>query len=572
MSNRNWFKKTTAIICIFLYPQLNNLAGAQAQLKMADLALIDAVIYTVNEKQPFATAVAIADGTIIYVGENDGLEDFIDDQTKVISLRQQMLLPGFIDTHSHIFEGASQVGGNCQLEKNANLKEQIPSLKICRQNISKKGAWVIGHGFQLDALMDHQLKITPIRLLDEVFPNNPVVIMEESSHAMLVNSYALHLAKLNSSATPPPGGRIMIDPDTREPNGILFDNAGDIVMEIAWNSAPDVFNQSYAGLLAGMNEVIANGITTIGDGRMYWRRNWYEVWQQALKDDQVKVRTSIRPWIYPELSMSKQLKFLEEIYQPDPEELLIVNQVKMYADGVLHFGTAKLSQPYQTSWQTDIPSGLNYIPPDQLSAWLKQLNKIGYGAHIHAVGDAGINEALNAIEQSRKQGSQQKYALTHLEMVNDKDIARFKSLNVDADFQAGAEFFGDHSWVYNLIGKKRASKLLPMRKIFDTGANVTFSSDWTVNPLNPLVAIANSTRLKHTSGLPNIHDAIKAATINGAKALGIDKITGSIEVGKSADLVVLSDDITQLSPQQILETEIVITILQGEVVYVSVDE
>lgn len=203
-----------------------------------------------------------------------------------------------------------------------------------------------------------------------------------------------------------------------------------------------------------------------------------------------------------------------------------------------------------------------------MSHWLLALNIIGYGAHIHAIGDGAVHESLNAIEQARKTGSDKTYNLTHVEMVDEKDWRRFESLNVDADFQIGSDYIAkqDHDWAIPFIGKKRAHQMLPLRKLYDNGANITLSSDWNVHPLSPLASIANAIRLKK-QGLPEVKVAINAYTINAAKALGLDSITGSIEVGKSADLVVLNSNILNVSVNKTAKTKVNVTMLQGEIVY-----
>ena len=157
--------------------------------------------------------------------------------------------------------------------------------------------------------------------------------------------------------------------------------------------------------------------------------------------------------------------------------------------------------------------------------------------------------------------------MTHLEMVDVSDFNRFQALDVHTDFQAGADYFADTQWASFYVGRNRARRMMPMREIYETGANVTFSSDWTVNSINPLVAIANSVRLKKSKGLPNIHAAIRAATINGARALGLESVTGSIEIGKSADFILLDRNIVRAKPNQIESTEVIMTILQGEKVF-----
>ncbi|NKB77285.1 MAG: amidohydrolase family protein [Gammaproteobacteria bacterium] len=537
---------------------------------LADLVISGGTVYTVNEALPRAQAVAVRDGEIIFVGDDVEVQKYISEDTEVIDLEGKMLLPGFIDTHNHVFEGVFTAGNECDLLSDKHLKKQIPYLKECKARNPDPGTWITGYGHQFETLMGNDENTNPRQVLDTIFPDNPVVIMEESSHSMIVNSMALSLAGFDRESEHPVGGRLMYDAQG-ELNGVLFDNAGDIIMEMAWNSRKNPFEGNYLGLMGGMAEVVSYGITTVGDGRLYWRRGWYDVWQSARENNDLIIRAAQRPWIYPDIDMEEQLGFLGKVATDGIEGLLVLNQVKLYSDGILHFGTAKLLSPYDFSWQKNLPLGLNYIEENHLVEWLKRLDEVNLGAHIHALGDGGVREALNAIEVSRRNGSKQLYSMTHLEMVDDQDIPRFASLDVDADFQAGAGFFEYTDWATDYIGYGRSRTMMPMRDVYDTGANVTFSSDWTVNPLNPLVAIAQSVKLKKSKGLPDVHAAIKAATINGAKALGLDSITGSIEVGKSADFVVLKKDITDLSWRKIKKTRILTTILQGETVY-HIDE
>ena len=564
--------KKTNTICLLAFSLLTlylwSSADSWASQSKADLVLINGNIITVDKHDSRVQAVSVNDGIISAVGSNELVADSIGAETQVIDLKGATLLPGFVDTHTHIFEGASEVGGNCEMSPELSLEEQDHYLEQCVAEADPESDWVMGYGFQLDALLSDENAMTPRAYLDAFFPEQAVVIMEESSHAMIVNTAAMELAGISAASEQPVGGRIMFD-DNGQPNGVLFDNAGDTVMEMAWNDQAQVDRLGYQGLLEGLALMAENGITTVGDGRMYWRRGWYKVWQQADKNQMLTSRVSVRPWIYPDIPMKKQLPFLAEIQSDDIHADLVFNQVKMYVDGVLHFGTAKVHSPYRWSWQDNDPNGLYYLSPDALKAWLPTLANIGYGAHIHAVGDKGITQALNSIEIARKRNVKHRYGLTHLEMLNKGDIFRFKKLDVDADFQAGAAFFAQHGWAEKYIGRLRANALLPMQAVFNAGANVTFSSDWTVNPLNPLIAIANSLRHRQKNGLPTVVDAIRAATINGAKALGLDQVTGSIEAGKSADFVVLHKDITRLSANELEEVEVLMTFYRGEKVYRS---
>ncbi|NOI57919.1 amidohydrolase [Vibrio coralliilyticus] len=533
----------------------------------ADMVLTNASIYGYQT----ADSIAISKGKILYVGKASDMQSFTRPSTETIDLDGGFIAPGFIDNHNHVFEAASEAGGQCELSMDAGLEEQIPYLKACRKD-ARRGEWVMGYGFSIEALLAEGNRRTPLEVIDSVFPDQPVIIMEQTSHSMWVNSAALEKAGINKNSPEPQGGKILKDKYTGELNGILLDNAGDIVMEIAWNSLEEQFDQSYEGMMTGLDEARSHGITTIGDGRLYWKRGWYEVWKEAEKRGDLTARVSLRPWIYPTDSMQPQLSFLSEVLATDKSQLLLVDQVKMYSDGILVNGTAKTLAPYLDTYIPDEPYGINYIPPEAMEEWLKALDKIGYGAHIHAIGDGAIRESLNAIEAMRQQGGAKDYTLTHVELVNSKDVERFAKLNVTADFQVGSDYvaYHDHQWAEAFLGAKRTRALMNLKAIFDTGANVSLSSDWNVHDINPLVGIANSLIMGKT-GLPSVEDAIDAYTINAATSLGLDDITGSIEVGKAADFAILSRDITQLSAEKIKKTDIWMTILNGQIVY-DIDE
>ncbi len=514
-----------------------------------------------------ADAIAIHDGNVLFIGKATDTKMYSNKNTEVIDLEKAYVMPGFIDNHNHVFEAVSEAGGNCELHMDASLEDQIPYLKACSRKSQSKG-WLIGYGFSLDAIINENNTQTPLEVIDSIFPTRPVVLMEQTSHSMWVNSAALELAAITKDSPEPQGGKIIKDPDSGELNGILFDNAGDIVMEMAWNSLEGQFDQSYDGLIAGLEESASYGITTIGDGRLYWKRGWYEVWKQAEQDGNLTARVSLRPWIYPADSMNPQLVYLEKIQSSDTSRLLLIDQVKMYSDGITINGTAKTLAPYLETYIPDEPYGINYIPPTQMKTWLTALDKIGYSAHIHAIGDGAVRESLNAIEHARSNGASKPYTLTHVELIDPDDIHRFANLNVTADFQVGSEYIveHDHPWAKLFLGAKRSNALMNLKAIFNTGANLTLSSDWNVHELNPLIGIANSIRMGST-GLPNIKAAIDAYTINAAISLGIEDITGSIDVGKSADFAILEQNITHLSADDIANTNILMTVLQGNIVF-----
>ncbi|MFA0309221.1 urease [Vibrio splendidus] len=531
----------------------------------SDQIFTNAIIYGHYESD----SIAIKNGKITFIGQKQSALEYANTDTNIIDLENAFVLPGFIDNHNHVFEAASELGGNCELDSEATLEEQIPYLEACKINAETDGrGWLMGYGFSLESTLDSDSKYTPLEIIDSVFPDRPVVIMEQTSHSMWINSKALKIARINQQSPEPQGGAYLKDSSTGKLNGILLDNAGDQIMEMAWNSQSELFEQSYQGLMFGLEEAAAHGITTIGDGRMYWKRGWYDVWLEAEQNQDLTARVSLRPWVYPSMAIPSQLEVFEKMYSDDKSRLLLVDQVKMYSDGIFINGTAKTLAPYLDTYLPQSPNGLNYIPPAQMKEWLTALDKIGFSAHIHAIGDGAVRESLDAIESIRKQGSTKPYTLTHVELINDEDVPRFKQLNVSADFQVGSDYVAkhQHQWAEAFLGARRAKAMMNLDAILKTDANITLSSDWNVHDINPLVGIANSLIMGKT-GLTDIYTAIDAYTINAASSLGIDDITGSIEVGKSADFAILDRDITTISARQIAKTQVLMTVLRGDVVY-----
>lgn len=525
--------------------------------------LTNAVIY----QHQAADTLVMKEGRIAFIGTAAQAKQQYPQQADWQDVGQAFIAPGFIDNHNHVFEADAEIGGDCDLSDAAGYRDYETLLLQCQRTLAlQPGEWVLGYGHQLAELLKLSDE-TPLAMLDRLYPANPVIIMEQTSHSMWANSAALALGGIDANTADPQGGRLLREVDGSL-SGILLDNAGDRLFEQAWLAQPDLQSAHRRGLLRGLRQLAANGITTVGDGRLYWQRGWLQSWQQLERDRQLTARVSVRPWVYPADAAQRQLQFFRQAYQPDLSRLLVINQVKIYSDGLLQNGTARLLQPYRHTINPDLPTGLDYIGPDQLPWWLLQLNTLGYGAHIHAIGDGGTRQALDAIAQARRQGSTRLYGLTHLELVDAEDLPRFKQLQVDADMQIGNDevLHADHQWAEPWLGEARAARLMPVAALRQAGANLTLSSDWNVNELNPLISIANALELQD-GAFSDVAGALDAYTINAAKALGLAAETGSLTVGKSADLVLLDRDISQATPAQIRRSRILLTVLQGRVVY-----
>jgi hypothetical protein len=521
-------------------------------------------IYTVNEKQPWAEAVLVENGVIKFVGANEDAKKAAPKTAEVIDLKGKMMLPGLHDVHAHPLEAMSTFAGTCELDSQEEDAENfIDELKEC-QDKQLATNWVLGSGHSVFTLLEAQRP--PVEILDEAVPDRPAIIMEETSHSIWVNSKALALAKIDRNTPNPQGGVIVKDKKTGKPTGVLFDAAGDMVMDLAWLPTKKIKELNYQGLLAALREMNRYGITSVCEGRTYWKREFQDAWLRAEKEGKLTARAVLGLWAYPLLDDGEQIARLKSLYRNNPNDLVRVSQIKVYADGILINSTAALLEPYKKTLG-EIPSknGLNYFTQDRLAKYISALEPAGFDFHIHAIGDRGAREALNAIEKAQKGAG--RHRLTHLEVVNPTDFARFKQLNVTADLQVAGDFAKPQNWRENepLIGD-RTKNFIPLKSLSKAGARITLSSDWDVSGLNPFVGMQNALT-RAPQNLPDLKSVIAAYTITPAYTMRQEKLVGSIEAGKQADLIVIDQDLFAAPPGQIGKTKVLQTYLRGERVY-----
>lgn len=528
------------------------------------LVLVNGKIYTVDQANPWAEAVVIKDGIITYVGTSAEARQRHDGTAKVIDLEGRMALPGLHDVHMHPLEAGSEYVA-CTLEETGTLDEWQTQIRQCHQQTAGTG-WLLGWGHTLDTLTESNT--SPRALLDAISTTRPIVIMEATSHSVWVNSKALSLAGIGADTPHPVGGAILKDREGK-PNGILLDAAGDQVFDLAYQAAPDLRDDNYNALLYGLEQAASNGITSLVDARVYWKRGHLDAWQRAEKEESLTARVTLSLWAYPAMDDTMQLAALKAMYRDDTNSLLRINQVKLYSDGILHNRTAALNEPYLDYVDEVGPYGLNYFSKERLTQYTTELERTGFSMHIHAIGDRGVKESLDAIETARSVNGDmdQRHRLTHVELVADDDKSRFAGLNVTADFQLAGDFTHPENfhWVEPLIGE-RAYGMLPVRDIYDSGANVTLSSDWDVSTLSPFTGMQNALS-RGAQSLPSLDAVIRAYTINGAQVMRQESYAGSIETGKWGDITVIDRNLFELPVSEIGNTKVDLTILGGEIVY-----
>jgi predicted amidohydrolase YtcJ len=542
--------------------------SCSSEKEVADRVLKNAKIYTKDGH--FDQAIAIKDSKIIFTGTDAAVMAFIGEKTQVNDLSGRLVLPGFHDVHMHPLEAFTNAIGDFFFTESIRDPEQyLQELKANVPAVNSNG-WRMAFGHNIDILM--KAKEEPRLILDRISPNEPMFCWEATSHSCWVNSAALKKLGFNSKSPDPVGGHIMKNANG-EPNGILLDNAGDIALQTAIAINPTIEKMNYDGLVnIGLPLIAKNGITSFCEARTYWKQNFSKTWHDIKKNNLLTARVVLTPWVYPGDSDESTIENLKKMYDKG-DDMMRITEFKMYSDGLTFNTTAALKEPYVKDMGFPFGhKGLNYINEKRMTHFITELEKTGYDAHVHAIGDRGIYETLNAIEGARKANGDigARHRITHLEIVDPKDIPRFKKLNAIADMQVVGDFTQPNHWHENdaFIGKERSNIQIPLKDIFDAGARVTLSSDYDVSSLNPLDGLQNAVTRK-PQALPSVEEAVKCYTINAAYVMRQEDITGSLEVGKYADLIVMDRDIFTIPANTISKTKIELTLLGGKEVYVS---
>jgi predicted amidohydrolase YtcJ len=552
----------TALLAAFIL----SITTASAQT-IADKAFINAKVYTADPNQSFAEAIAIKADTIVYVGTTAGAQAFIGSGTEVHDVNQKVILPGIHDVHIHTLEASSASWGSCALDSWAIDPETLgTTLANCNLQPNSNG-WITAWGHSIFTLLDATR--APKEILDDAYPNTPVCVMEETSHSVWVNTAGLNAAGISGLTADPVGGHIHKWGGSN-PSGILLDNAGDQVLDLAMAPTAQSEQDNYDGLVNyGLPMLAQNGITSMCEGRTYWKRNYQTTWAQVKADGLLTSRVVLGLWAYPSDDDATLIPALQSMYDAG-DDMLRAHQLKFYSDGITINATAALHLPYNDNLGMPFNTGLNYFDAARLANYATILELDGFDFHVHAIGDRGVTEALDAFEAARIANGDigARHRVTHLEIVDTSDYPRFAQLNVIADMQVAGTWTNPNHWHDNdfLLGAARADNLIPMKSLYDAGAHVTLSSDWDVSSPNPFVGMEHAVT-RSPQNLPDVATAVDAYTIKGAYVMRQEVVTGSLEVGKYADLICIDRDIFTIPQSQIGQTQVTLTLLAGEEVY-----
>ncbi len=543
--------------------------GAAAAPTEADLVLTGGAVYTVDAARSWAEAVAVADGRIVFVGSAAGARGWIGEATQVIELAGRMLLPGFQDAHVHPLSAGIELG-QCDLNSAESAAEVLDRVRSCAAEV-EPGEWLIGGGWQLPLFPE----ANPHRRdLDAIRADIPILLWAADGHSGWANSKALEMAGVTAATPDPRTGRIEHDADG-SPSGTLREAAVDLVDE---HVPPPTAEAAAAGLARARDALLPLGITAVQDASV--SAAGLEAYRAAQERGEFPLRVVAALYVDPEKG-PEQVEDLAELRERLAGPRLHPTHAKLFLDGVIEARTAYMLEPY-----TDKPGdrGTPEWPDEKLLPVVEALATAGFSIHGHAIGDGAVRQGLDALERARAVNSDSalRHQLGHIEVIHPDDQPRFRRLQVIANFQAlwayADPYIVDLTWPG--IGPERSPWIYPIGAVARAGGPLAFGSDWSVSSPNPLEIIEVAITRRDPDSNPgdpgqpmqpeeriDLPTALAAATIGAAFANGLERDTGSIEVGKAADLVVLAENLFELDPAALSDVPVDLTIIDGEIVY-----
>lgn len=530
-------------------------------------------IYTSDETAPWAEAVAVKDGFYTYVGDAEGVKEFIGENTEVKEYKEGMITSGLVDSHSHGHSGGISGLFEFEMFDDFTVDEYVATLTAFIEenpdlDFYKGVGWANASFDQNGPTKD---------ILDAVCAYKPVVIQSEDYHSYWANSKALEMAGITAETEDIPGGVISRN-EAGEPMGTIRDNACGLIEAIAPTYSVEQYKEAilfYQTMALELGETMYFEPMVNLDGT--------EKILQAYNELDEAGELLIQTYGGYELVCSEttvdEVAHVAELVEASKGGMFELRDIKVLLDGVVEGKTAYLKEAYADE---EDYVGEVLFDEETLTAMISAANKLGVGVHIHAIGDAAVTMALDCFESSQKETGVEdiRNAITHLQLVDPADYPRFKELNVIAalnPYWALREpgYFYDLEVPY--LGLERAEGEYPVKSLINAGAVVTCASDYPVTiPPAPLNAIQTGVirmypgeedTLLGPDERASVEELLKASTINSAYQMRCEDIRGSITVGKEADMTVLGTDITKCDPEMIDSTEILAVIIRGKIAF-----
>jgi hypothetical protein len=528
---------------------------AMAAFPQADLAVTGARIYTVNPADPTASAMAVKAGKILAVGAD--VTPFVGPATRKIDARGATILPGLIDSHGHM----SSLGESLEvLDLRATRSEEEIADLVRKAALGRKpGEWIRGRSWDQNNWPGRQFPTEAS--ISAAAPDNPVYLTRVDGHAGWVNRKAIEIAGLTAATPDPQGGRLLRD-DLGQPAGVLIDRAQELVTRKIPLPTPQQVRER---LRSAALECARLGITTVHDAGV--SASELDQYRALIQDHKLPVR------VYAMIGGEGDL--WREYLKRGPEigDRLTVRSIKLYADGALGSRGAALKEPY-----SDDPdnTGLLMLHARDIERVSRDAVAHGFQVNTHAIGDRANRIVLDGYAAALGGANDRRFRIEHAQVVSLEDIPMFARYSIIASMQA-THATSDMPWAAARLGPERVKGAYAWRRFLSLGVHLANGSDFPVEDPNPLWGFYAAVTRQDRSGNPaggwfpdqrmTRDEALRSWTIEGAYAAFEEIIKGSLEPGKLADFVLLSDDITRIPPAEILKTHVVMTVVGGDVVY-----
>ncbi|CAM5706786.1 amidohydrolase [Streptomyces griseorubiginosus] len=545
----------------------------------ADLVLTGGPVHTVDPARSRATSVAVRDGRIVAVG-HDEVRELIGPRTEVVDLKGKLLLPGFQDAHVHP-QGAGLELGLCHLADTVDPAEYLRRIREYADR-NPDVEWITGGGWSLEAFPGGA---PTAEALDAIVPDRPVFLPNRDHHGAWVNSRALERAGIDARTPDPADGRIERDADGN-PTGMLQEGAVHLVGKLVPDPTPE---DQLAALLRAQAVLHSYGVTAWQDAIVGAYANMADPapsYLAALDQGLLTARVVGALWWDRERGAEQIPELLARREQLHRDRFRSCT-VKVMQDGIAENHTAAMLTPYLTGCGCSSDnSGISFVEPGELKKYVTELDASGFQVHFHALGDRAVREALDAVESARTANGWRdtRHHLAHLQVVHPHDVPRFRALGASANLQmlwAAHEPQMDELTL-PFLGAERGARQYPFGDLLRAGATLAAGSDWPVSSPDPFQAIhvaVNRVSPGAPEGTPeflpgqrlDLGTALAAYTAGSAHVNHLDDITGSITVGKSADLVVLDRDPFAGPPEEIAATRVLETFVEGRRVHTADD-
>lgn len=537
-------------------------AQLPAALQPADLIVTASRIHTADPARPRVQALAIRGGRVVFAGHATGAMLLRGSATRVMELGTRTVIPGMVDAHAHL-TGMGIGLRTVDLTGTTSYDEVIARV-AARAREARPGEWILGRGWNQTQWAD--TRFPSHDALSRALPDHPVYLTRVDGHAALANARAMQLAGVTAATRDPDGGRIIRDA-RQAPSGVFVDRAMGLVSRAI---PPLSGEQLREAITAGIAEANRWGLTGVHDAGVD------AATIAAFEELAAAGRYNLRNYVM----IRGDSATLERFYQRGPQSALHngrlwLRAIKISADGALGSRGAALLEDY-----SDEPGnrGLNLVPPAWIATVAEQALRRGFQLNVHAIGDRANREVLDTFEAAlrRVPAVDHRFRVEHAQVIHRQDIPRFAQLGVIPSMQ-GSHQPSDAPMAMNRLGWTRVQGAYAWRQLLNTGVIIPNGSDFPVEPVNPLLSFAASVTRQDGNGWPaggwfpaermTREEALYSMTLWPAYAAFMEDVSGSLSPGKYADFVVLDQDIMSVPADRILETNVLLTVLGGEVVY-----